>query len=115
MRMRNISRTRRPSVPARAAAAVLDISPVRALSGLVGLLAVAYMALMAFTMTYAVIHTQYAEQARDAEAQVGTLETQYFNAISQIDHTDPVSLGYVQPTSPQFAVVPNAPTVAVAQ
>lgn len=81
---------------------------------MVGVLIVAYVGLMAFTMSFAVIHTQYAEQARDAEAQVGTLETQYFNAIARVDALDPAALGYVTPASRQFAVIPAAPAVATA-
>jgi hypothetical protein len=107
--MRNISNR------SRARAIQINISPVRALTFMVGLLMVSYMALMAFTMSYAVIHTEYAQQSRNAEAQVGVLETQYFNALAQINKANPVALGYVQPVSQHFAALPAAPAVAIAQ
>jgi hypothetical protein len=91
-----------------------QISLAHGLMFVVGLLAVTYVALMAFTMSYAVVHTEYAQQARDAEAQVGTLETQYFDALAKVDDTNPAQLGYVKPEARQFAQIPAAPAVATA-
>jgi len=85
------------------------------LTTLVSLLLVTYVGLMAFTMNYAVVHAQYAEAAHDEEARVGTVETQYFALLNQVNAMDPSALGYVKPHDMRFAIVPSAPTVADAR
>jgi hypothetical protein len=90
-------------------------SALGGLSSLVGGLLVTYVGLMAFTMSYAVVHTQYAQQARDESGRIGNLEANYFTALAKVDSVDPTALGYKKPATRLFATLPSATAVATAQ
>jgi len=82
---------------------------------LVSFLLISYVGLMAFTMNYAVAHTQYAEAVRDEEARLGGIEARYFALLDEVNAVDPSSLGYVKPAELRFAIAPAAQTVADAR
>jgi hypothetical protein len=82
---------------------------------LVSLLLVTYVGLVAFTMSYAVVHAQLADAAHDEEARVGQLEARYFDLVAEVNAVDPAALGYQKPAERRFALVPAAPAVADAR
>ncbi len=77
----------------------MRVSPVRALSVLVGVLLVGYIALLATVMTYGAIQVQAAEAVRDTSSDVAALETRYLAAVSALNHADPTALGYMKPAA----------------
>lgn len=81
--------------------------PVLSLS--VGVLLFAYMALVVTTIVFATWQTQAASSISDAQAAIGTLETQYYASIGALDSTNPYSLGFVQPTQVEYVAAANLP------
>ncbi len=69
--------------------------PVLALA--CGALATVYVALMVTTILFATLQTQLASSIRDTQATIATLETKYYQSISELDSTDPYAVGYVRP------------------
>lgn len=68
----------------------------------VGVLAVAYIGLIAVAMTYAASTIAFTQSVRSDEAQVATLEAQYLQTVSGITTTDYTALGYTKPTDQIF-------------
>ena len=66
------------------------------------LLVCTYVTLIAVVMSYAALHIEFAEGAKQGEAEVATLEASYFSALSRLTATDYRALGYAQPTIKRF-------------
>ncbi len=86
-------------------------SPLRILAALNGGLILLYLGLIAFVMSYAAMHVEYAQSLRETQAAVGTLEAKYLAQVSGITTTDYAALGYQKPLSQAF--VPSTPTAAI--
>lgn len=89
-----------PSMPSRTIP-VLSVS--------VGILFIAYVALVIVTILFATWQTQAASSISDAQATIGTLEAQYYASIGALDSTNPYSLGFVQPTQVEYVAAMNLP------
>lgn len=64
---------------------------------LVAVLAIAYIGLIAVTMSYAALTVEFSQSVRNNEAVVAALEQQYFTAMAHIAKTDYATAGYVTP------------------
>lgn len=97
----------------QSAAAVAELPFIPALSFIAGVLLVSYLALIATIMVYGTLQMQFAERVRDTSAQVGVLESQYLALITQINKTDPSSLGFTKPVSIAYVTNTTQPTVSM--
>ncbi|HEV7121478.1 MAG TPA: hypothetical protein VGN56_01470 [Candidatus Paceibacterota bacterium] len=79
------------------------------LSVAVGAMLLAYMALVVTTIVFATWQTQAASSISDAQATIGTLESQYYASIGSLDSTNPYSLGFVQPKQVEYVAAANLP------
>ena len=66
--------------------------------GVVGILAVAYIGLIAVVMSYAVLTVEFSQSVKNDEAAVAVLEGQYLDRVESITSTDYAALGYTRPT-----------------
>lgn len=89
-----------PSIPSRT---------IPVLSFTVGILLLAYMALVVVTVVFATWQTDATSSISDAQAAIGTLESQYYASIGSLDSTDPATLGYVQPKDVEYVAASNLP------
>lgn len=76
--------------------------------GAVGVLAVAYVGLIAVVMTYAALTVEFAQSVRNDESVVAVLESQYLSNVAQITNTDYVSAGYAKPVAELFVPTKSA-------
>ncbi|MEJ0053339.1 MAG: hypothetical protein WDN10_01235 [bacterium] len=81
-------------------------SLVQWLGGVVAVLVVAYIALIAFVMSYAAVQTETAQSVRDGSAQVSLLEIRYLEKTAALGAMDPASLGYSAPLAKNFVEGP---------
>ncbi len=89
----------------------LPFSPVSLAAGLVGLLAICYLALIATVMSYAALTVEFGQSVKTDEAQVATLESAYLDAVEAVNGTDYAALGYKKPAA--IAYVPAAAATAL--
>lgn len=94
-------------------AAVTQLPYISILSFIAGTLLVSYLALIAFIMAYGTLQMQFAERVRDTSAQVGTLESQYLALVTQINETNPATLGFTKPTSIAYVTDTTQPMVSM--
>ncbi len=94
-------------------AAVAQLPFVPALSFIAGILLVSYLALLAFIMVYGTLQMQFAQRVRDTSAQVGVLESQYLSLITQINKSDPSTLGFTKPVAIAYVTDTAQPTVSM--
>lgn len=87
------------------------ISPVRALIALNCLLGVSYIALVAFSMSYAALEVEFAQSVKNDEASVATLDTSYLATLKQVTLSNYAAEGYVKPVAEIY--VPGAPQTAL--
>ncbi len=64
-----------------------------------GILFVAYIGLIAVVMSYAALTVEFSQSARNDEAAVAVLESQYLANVARITGTDYAADGYVKPVS----------------
>ncbi|MDB5265998.1 MAG: hypothetical protein JWM39_711 [Parcubacteria group bacterium] len=79
------------------------------LSFAVGVMLLAYMALVVTTIVFATWQTDAMSSISDAQASIGTLEAQYYASIGTLDSTDPATLGFVQPSQVEYVAASNLP------
>ena len=79
------------------------------LSAAAGTLLLTYMALVVVTILFATWQTQAASSISDAQAAIGSLETQYYASVGALDSTDPTTLGFVQPAQIVYVAAANMP------
>lgn len=78
------------------------ISPVSLCGGVVGVLIVAYIALIAIVMSYATLTVEFSQSVKNDEAIVAMLESKYLATISDITRIDYVAKGYMMPVTKIF-------------
>lgn len=80
-------------------------------TGLVAVLAVAYIGTIAAVMTYAALTVEFSQSVKDDEAMVALLDAQYLTKVNQIETSDYHTLGYATPQKKVF--VPSASVTAL--
>ncbi|MES2225958.1 MAG: hypothetical protein V4480_04105 [Patescibacteria group bacterium] len=80
----------------------------------VGALLALYVALMISTILFASLQTQLAQNVQDKQMAIGKLESSYYDAIGQLDRTDPRALGYVTPQHVEYVTAANLPGLSFA-
>ena len=70
--------------------------------GAVGVLAVAYIGLIAVVMSYATLTVEFSQSVKNNEATVATLESEYLSVVANITNTDYALQGYTQPLAKLF-------------
>lgn len=93
--------------------AVAKLPFVPALSFIAGVLLVSYIALIATIMVYGTLQMQFAQRVRDTSAHVGVLESQYLSLITQINKTNPSTLGFTKPVSIAYVTNTTQPIVSM--
>lgn len=71
-------------------------------SATAGTLAVVYIALIAFVMSYAALTVSFSQSVKNDQATVAVLESQYLGSIASIQGTNYQTLGYAAPTEEIF-------------
>ncbi len=69
-----------------------------------GALLAVYLVLVVVTVSFAAWQTELAHSVRETEMAIGELETQYYQAIGQINDMDPASAGFVSPATIGYVV-----------
>lgn len=77
-------------------------NPIRFLSYTCGALLLVYIALVGATMYYASLETHLSSDMRSLEAEVATLESNYYDAIKGLSARDPFALGYASPLGVRY-------------
>lgn len=80
----------------------LPYAPTTLAAGLVGLLVVAYLALIAVVMSYAALTVEFSQSVRNDEATVAALESRYLARIAEITSIDYTAAGYEKPVAQIF-------------
>lgn len=80
----------------------LSYSAVSLCTGAVGILAVAYIGLIAVVMSYAALTVEFSQSVRNAETAVGKLERQYLATMAHITKMDYAAAGYAAPNAKIF-------------
>lgn len=93
--------------------AVAEFPFIPTLSFIAGVLLVSYLAMLAFIMVYGTLQMQFAQRVRDTSAQVGVLESQYLSLVTQINKTDPSTLGFTKPVAIAYVTDTAQPTVSM--
>ena len=70
-----------------------------------------YIALVIATIFLANWQTEMAGRVNNAEAAIGALEAQYYEAIARVNAEDPAQYGFVLPAKKEFARAADAPSV----
>ena len=71
-------------------------------SGILAVLAVAYVGLIAVIMSYAALTIEFSQSVRNDESKVAALEGQYLSSVAQITNTDYAAAGYALPVAKIF-------------
>ncbi len=79
-----------------------SFSLVPFLSGTIGVLAVSYIALIAFVMSYAALTVEFSQSVKNDQASVAVLEGQYLASIASIQNLDYRTIGYAAPIAQIF-------------
>ncbi len=79
-------------------------------ASLCGMVAI-YIALVIATIFLANWQTEMIGRVNDAEASIGVLEAQYYEAIARMNAEDPAQYGFVLPSKKVFARAADAPSV----
>ncbi|MEK7086606.1 MAG: hypothetical protein AAB709_02570 [Patescibacteria group bacterium] len=72
------------------------------ISGLVGVLVVAYIGLIAVVMSYAALTIEFSQSVKNDEAAVAILESQYLKEVAHIQNLDYRAIGYATPRTKTF-------------
>lgn len=80
-----------------------------------GVLFAAYVALVGVTVYFATIRTELSLSVRDLESEVAALETEYYNAISELSVTDTALLGFVTPSEVDYVAQGGEPALTRAE
>ncbi len=80
----------------------LPYAPTTLAAGLVGLLVVAYLALIAVVMSYAALTVEFSQSLRNDEATVAALESRYLARVAEITSIDYTAAGYEKPVAQTF-------------
>jgi len=70
-----------------------------------------YIALVIATIFLANWQTEMVSRVNDAEASIGMLEAEYYEAIARVNAEDPAQFGFVRPAKKEFARAADAPSV----
>ncbi len=89
----------------------LPLSPVSIAATTVGVLAVAYIGLIAVVMSYAAMTIEFSQSVRNNGALIADLEAKYLATVSEVTSIDYVRAGYVKPETQIF--VPTRSTTAL--
>lgn len=89
-------------------ASYFRFSPVALASGIVGVLALAYIGLIAVVMSSAALTVSFSQSVKNDEAAVAVLESRYLMAVSDITNTDYLAAGYVAPPVTLFVPAESA-------
>lgn len=71
-------------------------------SGILAILAVAYIGLIAIVMSYAALTIEFSQSVRNDESAVATLEGQYLSVVLEITRFDYAAAGYTLPAAKIF-------------
>jgi len=87
---------------------------IPALTAITGVLIAAYIALIVATILFAALQTQLAQDVQQKHMEIGKLESSYYEAVAQLDATDPHSLGYVTPSHVTYVTAAPASSLTFA-
>lgn len=73
-----------------------------------------YLALVVTTISFATLQTQGMAQIRETEGTIASLEKQYYDAIAEINRTDPSLYGLSRPAAVKYVAQAEGPTVTFA-
>ncbi|MFZ1987834.1 MAG: hypothetical protein WAV21_02255 [Minisyncoccia bacterium] len=71
-----------------------------------------YVSLVVVTICFASIQTDLAGSIHDTEASIGSLESEYYQAIAALNEMDPATLGFSMPTKKLYAVSAPVPALS---
>jgi len=74
-------------------------------SGVIAVLAVAYVGLIAVVIGYAALTIEFSQSVKNDESVVAALEGQYLSTVAHITSTDYVAAGYALPIAKIFVPV----------
>lgn len=74
----------------------------------------AYIALVIAAIFFATWETQLAAAAGDAESRIAALETEYYDAIADLNTTNVASAGFGHPSRVEYVAENGKPTVTLA-
>jgi hypothetical protein len=74
-------------------------------------LALSYLGLVAFSMSYAALEVEFSQSVKDDQAAVAALDARYLAALRAITASDYSTLGYAPPAAEFY--VPAAPATAI--
>lgn len=77
-------------------------SPLTVCYGIVGILAVAYIGLIAIVMSSAVLTVEFSQSVKNDEAAVAVLEGQYLSTLARISAMNYTDEGYTKPVMKIF-------------
>lgn len=80
-----------------------------------GTLFAAYAALLIATIFFATWQTGLAASMRESEARVMALETEYYEAIAQLNATDVSAIGFYTPSKTEYVAEAGSPTFTLAE
>ncbi len=78
-----------------------------------GALIALYIGLVVTTVSYAAWQTDLAAAMRNTDANIASLESQYYAQVARLDSVDPASIGLVTPSSVKYAVMVSGPTLTL--
>jgi sensor histidine kinase regulating citrate/malate metabolism len=82
---------------------------------LVSVLVAVYVTLMVTTILFAALQTKLAQNVQDTRMEISRLETSYYDAIAQLNATNPQTLGYIKPTKVQYVSASALPNLTFAR
>ena len=86
----------------------LPFSVLSLASGVVAVLAVAYIGLIAVVMSYAALTVEFSQSVRNDESAVAALESEYLAGVARITSTDYAAAGYAKPLAEVFVRAQSA-------
>jgi len=78
-------------------------------------LAALYVVLMFTTIFYAALETKLTRGISDTRVAIEQLENRYYARITELDSTEPSSIGLVAPRRVEYVVAADAPQVTIAR
>lgn len=87
---------------------------IPALTAIIGVLIAIYVALMVTAIIFASLQTHLAQEVQQKQMAIGTIEADYYTQVTQLDSTDPQSLGYVKPAQVEYLTQATLPGLTFA-
>jgi hypothetical protein len=74
---------------------------------------VVYIALVIVTVTFAAIQTDLELSVRDAETEIGMIETSYYEQVGALAAVDPATMNLRKPSGVTYATLAQAPSLSL--